>query len=365
MNDRFLELKFTKSFPDFLLRVDAAFSSGVTAIFGPSGSGKTTVLNCIAGLMTPDEGEINIEGRPLYSSSRKVHVPPERRRVGYVFQEPLLFPHLKVRDNIHYGFKLTPSERQRIEPAQLVELLELGPLMDRRPGNLSAGERQRVALARALATSPSLLILDEPLASLDMALRGRILRYLKSLHKEISIPMVFVSHSISEVLAIAQRVLVLSQGKQVALDETRRVLLEPTVQPLVETGSLENLLDVEVTERRRESGVIVTRLGDGPLHVSDPHPGEDAISEGDTISVAIRAGDIIVSVNRPEGISARNILPARITGVHRVEGRVVVYADCGVPMVVEVTPDAAASLSLRAGQDVYLIVKSSSIMVLN
>ena len=168
-----LELRVRKSFGDFALDCEARFGDGVTAIFGPSGSGKSTLLNSIAGLVRPDEGEMSFEGETLYSSEDGAHVPPEKRRFGYVFQDSALFPHMSVADNIHYGYKLTAREDRRIEPSQLVELLGLERLLGRGVGNLSGGERQRVALARALATSPRLLLLDEPLASLDGGLRGR------------------------------------------------------------------------------------------------------------------------------------------------------------------------------------------------
>ena len=273
MNDAFLDLKMSKKYPGFSLEIDASFSTGITAVFGPSGSGKTTILDCIAGLSTPDEGEVRLRARPLFSSSRKLNLRPEQRRVGYMFQESLLFPHYRVRENILYGFKLTPPERRKVELEQLVELLELGQLMERRPSNLSTGERQRVALARALATSPELLLMDEPLASLDIALRGRILRYLKDLHRELAIPMIYVSHSISEVLAIADSALVISHGRQLAFDEPRKVLLEPFVHSLVETGSLENLLDVEVVERSTGKRLAGAKIGrHPPLGAGDTRP---------------------------------------------------------------------------------------------
>ena len=362
MDNAFLKLSIQKRFPAFELKVDTVFPPGVTAIFGPSGSGKTTTLNCIAGLATPDSGEISIHGRTLFSSAKKVNLGPERRRMGYMFQDSLLFPHFRVRENIQYGYKLTPPERRRVEPEQLIELLELGPLLERRPVNLSAGERQRVALARALATSPELLLMDEPLGSLDMVLRGKILRYLKDLHRRLAIPMVYVSHSISEVLAIADTALVLSHGKQIAFDEPRRVLLEPYVHSLVGVGGLENLLDVEVVKHGSDDGLTSTKLGDGVLWISGV-PAD--IGSGDTISVAIRAGDIILAVELPQRISARNILKGRIQGIHRVDGSVLLYADVGAPLMVEITPDALDSLGLYEGQDVYLVIKSSSIMVLD
>ena len=357
-----MNLRMRKSYPGFNLEVDASFPGGVTAIFGPSGSGKTTILNCIAGLSTPDEGEIYLGDRPLYSSARRLNLRPERRRVGYMFQENFLFPHYSVWDNILYGFKLTPPELRRTEPEQLVALLELGPLLDRRPANLSTGERQRVALARALATSPDLLLMDEPLGSLDIALRGRILRYLRELRQELAIPMVYVSHSISEVLAIADRALVISHGKQLAFDEPRKVLLEPFVHSLVETGSLENLLDAEVVEYGSGNSLTGARIGDTVLWVSGV---PSHIEEGHTISIAISAGDIIVAVDRPQRISARNVLRGRIQAIHRLEHNVLLYADVGASLLVEITPEALEALELRDGQEVFLVIKSSSIVVLD
>ena len=376
MKDAFLDFRIRKNYPAFKLEVDVSFPAGVTAIFGPSGSGKTTMLNCIAGITTPDEGEINLRDRPLFSSSRKLNLPPERRRVGYMFQESLLFPHYRVRENILYGFKLTPPERRKVQPEQLVELLELGPLMERRPSNLSTGERQRVALARALATSPELLLMDEPLGSLDIALRGRILRYLKDVHSRLGIPMVYVSHSISEVLAIADRALIVSRGKQLAFDEPYKVLLQPYVHSLVETGGLENLLDVEVMEHGSGNSLTGARIGEAVLWIPGAPPGSQV---GDTISIAIRAGDIIVAVERPGRISARNILKGRIQGIHRVDSEVLLYTDVGAPpsfpekdgplrtgpLLVEITPEALDALELYEGQEVFLVIKSSSIMVLD
>ena len=362
MDNAFLNLIIHKRFPEFELKVDTVFTPGVTAIFGPSGSGKTTTLNCVAGLVTPDSGEIFLNGRPVFSSTKKVNLGPEQRRMGYMFQDSLLFPHLRVRENIQYGYKLTPLEYRRVEPEQLVELLELGPLLERRTANLSAGERQRVALARALATSPELLLMDEPLGSLDMVLRGKILRYLKDLHRSLSMPMIYVSHSISEVLAIADISLVLSHGKQIAFDEPRKVLLEPFVRSLVGVGGLENLLDVEVVDQGSNNSLTSTKLGDGLLWVSGA---PTDVRSGDIISVAIRAGDIILAVDLPQRISARNILKGRVQGIHRVENSVLLDTDVGVPLLVEITPDALDSLGLYEGQDVYLVIKSSSIMVLD
>ncbi len=362
MKETCLSLKVSKRYPDFSLEVDTSFPEGITAIFGPSGSGKTTILNCIAGITSPDDGEIRLHDRPLFSSSLGVSLPPEQRHVALMFQESLLFPHYRVYENILYGFKLTPPERRRIQPEHLVELLELGSLMERRPSSLSTGERQRVALARALATSPELLLMDEPLGALDIALRGRILRYLRDVHRELETPMVYVSHSISEVLAIADRALVISGGMQLAFDEPRKVLLEPYVHSLVELGSVENLLDAQVVEQGSDHSLADARIGDAVLRVTGVPLG---VGAGDTISIAISAADIIVAVDRPSRISARNILNARIQGIHQVGSNVLLYADAGAPFMVEITREALETLELREGQEVFLVIKSSSIVVLD
>ena len=364
MNDVFLELKVSKTYKGgFHLQVDAAFPSGVTAIFGPSGSGKTTLLSCIAGLDSPDEGEIWLDGTPLFSSKRKLNMRPDKRHIGYMFQENLLFPQYNVWENIQFGYKLTPLERRKIQPEQLVDLLEIESLLERHPQNLSTGERQRVALARALATSPELLLLDEPLSSLDIGLRGRVLRYLKDLHRRLDIPMVYVSHSISEVLAIADTALVVSNGRQIAFDAPHKVLMEPFVHSLVDAGSLENLLDLQIVETSSRDGLSCAKLGDDAvlwLPAVGPH-----IRSGDTISAAIRAGDIIVAVDRPNRISARNVLKGRVLGIHKVDSSMLLYADVGRILLVEVTLDALESLDLFEGQEVYLVIKSSSIAVLD
>ncbi len=362
MGEAFLNLQFRKSYPDFTLELDVSLSAGITAIFGPSGSGKSTTLNCIAGITKPDSGSVELWGRQLYSSGsrfRGINRPLEKRRVGYVFQDGLLFPHLRVRENILYGYHQTPKNRRHLQPNKLVEMLELEPLLLRMPSTLSGGERQRVVLARAMAASPEILLLDEPLASLDMPFRGRILRHLKAIHRDTGIPMVYVSHTLSEVMVLAQQALVLSDGKQVALDTPNKVLHQAPVLPLVDPAHLETLLEGRVVAHHPGSGTTEAVFGGFTLWL--PTVDRD---KGDPITVSVAASDVMVAAEVPTRLSARNVLKATVSALDRVGDMVMVTADAGSPLLVEVTPEAASALELQPGSEVYLVLKTSSIVVL-
>ncbi len=360
MNNTLATFRIVKRFPEFALECEAALDFGVTAIFGPSGSGKSTLLNCIAGLVRPDEGEIAALGETLFSSSKRRSVAPEKRRFGYVFQDSALFPHMSVRDNIYYGYKLTPREHRKTEPDQLVELLRLSHLMDRGVRFLSGGERQCVALARALATSPRLLLLDEPLASLDANLRGVIIGYLKRVWRELQTPMLYVSHSISEVMALAHNTLVLLDGSPVVYGSTMQVLASAEMAGIADYATLENIVEAEVISARDTDGTATLRVGDAALIA--PEVFSDA---GESVVVSIRAGDIILTLDVPERISTRNVISAVVEELHVLGPRVLVYAGIGIRLVVEVTPSAMRELGLHVGQRVHLIIKTNSILIMD
>ncbi len=354
-----LRFDIAKRLGSFELRCSATFGRGITAVFGPSGSGKTTLLNCVAGLARPDHGEIEVLGQAVYSSSKEVGIPPERRGVGYVFQDSALFPHLSVGDNIRYGHRLTREARRTVSMERVVGLLQLEELMGRDVSELSGGERQRVALARALAPSPRLLLLDEPISSLDLAFRGLILRYLKQVRDELGIPMVYVSHSISEVMAVADDVLVLSGGVQVTQGPPSTVLSDPQLGRLADYAALENLIDMDVVVRR-EDGLQV-ELGAEGLRLLAP---EVEAPPGERVTISIRASDILVALDVPSRISAQNAVPGVVEEIHSHGPRVVVFVNAGVRMMAEITPDALGSLGLAEGDRVYLVIKSTSIVAL-
>ena len=360
MREKLISFRVVKRYPGFSLDCQAEFESGITAIFGPSGGGKTTLLNCIAGLVSPDEGEIHVLGETFYSSERNTRVPAEKRRLGYVFQDSALFPHMSVWNNLRYGYRSTPVHRRSIELDQLVEIFQLRKLLERGVAGLSGGERQKVALARALATSPSLLLLDEPLASLDVTFRGIIIRYLKRIWRELGIPMLYVSHSISEVMALADNMLVLADGGRVAEGRPAQVLVQPGVGAIADYATFENLLEAEVLDRSDDDGLATLKVGAARLRVPDVES-----EPGDAVTVSIAAGDIIIALEVPSKISAQNVLSGTVEEVNVVGSRVLVYVDVGQRLVVEITRGALRDLGIRPAQQVYLIVKSSSIMVLD
>ena len=204
--------------------------SGVTALFGPSGAGKTSVVNMVAGLMRPDAGRIAINGQSLFDSARGIDLPPEKRRIGYVFQDGRLLPHLSVRSNLVYGLHRTPADRRFVQFDPVVELLGIGHLLGRRPAKLSGGEKQRVAIGRALLTSPALLLMDEPLASLDAARKDEVLPFIMRLGKEFSIPVLYVSHALDEIVALATYLVMLDNGRVLAAGELQVLMDRPDLQ---------------------------------------------------------------------------------------------------------------------------------------
>ena len=360
MNEPLLEFDISKRYPGFILNCQATFGHGVTGIFGTSGSGKSTLLNCIAGLIDPSEGTIRLGERTIYDSRTGHRTPPNKRRFGYLFQDSALFPHLSVLDNILYGYNLTPENLRHTQPDQLIDLLRIGHLADRRTANLSGGEKQRVALARALATSPELLLLDEPLSSLDTGFKGVIMEYLKQVRRDLGTSMIYVSHSISEVVALADDVIVLASGKKIAQGNPASILAHPEVTSLSDYATLENYLEAEVIEAADSDSLSHLKIGNAVFVAP-----RISRKKGDLLMVSIGAGDIIIALEPPPMLSARNVVRARIEEVHRIEGTVLLFVDIGERLIVEVTPGALKDLGLEAGREVYLIIKTNSIVPLD
>ncbi|MBI5580998.1 MAG: molybdenum ABC transporter ATP-binding protein [Deltaproteobacteria bacterium] len=222
-------------------RVDAAFrtqNAGITALFGPSGAGKTSVINMVAGLSRPDKGRIVVEDRVLFDSDRGIEQPPEKRSIGYIFQDGRLFPHLTVRGNLTYGMKLTPHRRRYIGLDQAVDLLDIERLLDRRPAKLSGGEKQRVAIGRALLTSPRLLLMDEPLSSLDEARKEEVLPFIAKLPRAFLIPILYVTHSVNEIQRLADTLVLMKAGKSIAAGDIHEMMNRIECQSIIRSDAV-------------------------------------------------------------------------------------------------------------------------------
>jgi molybdate transport system ATP-binding protein len=341
----------------FALRVDLRLGAGVTALMGPSGAGKTSLLEAIAGLRRKTRGRITLDGTVWLDSTTGAMLPPEKRRVGYVPQDAGLFPHLTVSGNVRFGARREPAAA-----ASAIDTLEIATLLERYPASLSGGERQRVALARALATRPRLLLLDEPLASLDVALRERILPYLVRIREEWRVPCVYVTHNVGEAVAIAERLVLLRDGAVESVGAPIDLLGAPGVAREAE-GGIENLITGRIAAHDKEGGVTRVALPGG-LSVSIPLAPERA--PGSTATLAIRAEDVVVAVEPVRGLSARNVYPARVTAVERTGTDMTLRCSLTDIMpeavwLARVTPAAVAALALRPGADVWLAVKSHSV----
>ncbi len=347
-----LTLCVHKQLAEFTLEVNVTCAHPVTAIFGPSGAGKTTLLNFVSGLMRPDGGEISMDDTTLFHAEKGIDLPPEKRRIGHVFQDDLLFPHMSARQNLLYGYRfLNPSER-KFHPDAIVDLLELNALLDRPSGLLSGGERRRVALGRAILTSPRLLIMDEPLAALDQDLKDRIMPYLRHIRTDLGIPMLYVSHAVGEILQLTGQVIVLSRGQVLAHGDFFSIAHQPKILPLLKAHGFENVLPVEVLASNR------VQYRDQILHI--PPCGR---APGTRIFIGIRANDIILCRQRPAGLSIRNALCGRILDIIETQGRRLVYIDVGKRIAAEVTPEAIDELALRIRDKVVCLVKTHAIRI--
>jgi molybdate transport system ATP-binding protein len=337
--------------------LDASFetSGRLTALFGPSGSGKTSLVNLIGGLLRPDEGRIAADGRVLVDTARGVFVPKHRRRIGYVFQDARLFPHMTVSQNLRFGRFFTPASERYADWDGVVDLLGIGHLLDRKPNSLSGGEKQRVAIGRALLASPKLILMDEPLASLDDRRKAEIMPYIERLRDETKIPIVYVSHSVAEVARLATDMVVLDGGKVTAAGPTSEILQRLDLLPEEERGEGGAVLDMRVTSRDEAFGMSTLVSTAGEIHVA----GLDA-APGSTVRVRIRARDVIIATERPRGISALNILPGKIAGVASGNGHFAdVSIDCNGEIIsARITRQSAEMLGLAHGLPVFAVVKS-------
>lgn len=346
----------------FTLDIDVSFESQVTSIFGPSGAGKTSLLDAIAGLREVLSGEIEVNGRTLFSSSRGIDLSAQERAIGYVPQEAALFPHLSVRKNILFGSRRRGG-RSRLADIRfdhVTSLLEISHLLDRPVTSLSGGESQRVALARAILSRPLLLLLDEPLASLDVGLKERILPYLRRVRDEFSIPMIYVTHDPIEVLSLADWVIMIEKGRLVTQGGPRDVLTSVSVLPHLPEHPVENVFNARLEESDHKGGRSRVRLESGQELFIPLVPGPLQRP----LQIRVRGDDILVATKRPEGISAGNVLVGKIAQIKNIEGESILRVQSADTFNVRLTPSAIDRLRLEEGMEVFLVIKARACLVL-
>ena len=353
-----IEARFRLAHPGFALDVALQLPGrGVSALFGHSGSGKTSCLRCFAGLERPAEGYLRVNGELWQDSAQGIFVPPHKRALGYVFQEANLFSHLSVRRNLEFGLKRIPAHQRQIPLAQAVELLGIGHLLQRLPDKLSGGERQRVGIARALLTSPRLLLLDEPLAALDLKRKQEVLPYLERLHEELEIPVIYVSHSPDEVARLADHLVLLEEGQVTASGPLKETLLRADL-PFVQGEDAEAVVEGRVSGHDGAYGLLSIQLPGSASALRLPHA---PLPLQHAVRVKIKARDVSLSLQQAEGSSMLNLLPVQVLDWLAAEGQahVLVRLQLGdEQLLARITRYSLDQLGLYPGLRLWAQIKS-------
>ena len=353
-----LEVRMTHRFADVALDIGFAADQGITALFGQSGAGKTTLVNAVAGLLRPDTGRITLEGETLFDSATGAWVPPHRRRLGYVFQDARLFPHLSVAQNLGFGTRYAPNDAPGPGLDDVVGLLGLERLLDRAPGTLSGGEKQRVALGRALLCRPRMLLMDEPLASLDGPRKQEILPYLERLRDgPLGLPILYVSHAVDEIARLADTLIVLRAGRVARAGPVHEVMADPAAVPLLGVREAGAVIEAEVIGHAPD-GLSQLRFSGGTLEL----PGVRA-EVGARVRLRVLAQDVMISLERPRGLSAINVIPATVEAVHQGDGPGVAIAlrAGNDRLLARITARAMGDLGIAPGLQCFAILKATSV----
>ncbi|WP_277374930.1 molybdenum ABC transporter ATP-binding protein [Pseudomonas sp. AA-38] len=359
-DDGRIRAHFLVQHPGFRLDVNLDLPArGVSALFGHSGSGKTSCLRCFAGLDRPQQGYLQVAGECWQDSERGFFLPAHQRAIGYVFQDANLFPHLNVRRNLEYGQKRIPAAQRKVALDQALELLGIGHLLERLPSALSGGERQRVGIARALVTSPRLLLMDEPLASLDLKRKQEVLPYLQRLHEELDIPVIYVSHAPDEVARLADHLVLLDEGRVRASGPLKELLLRADL-PFASEDDAEAVIDGQVCAHDARYGLLHLRLPGSEATLLLPH---GPLLQGKTVRVKIKARDVSLGLNRAEGSSLLNLLPAQVESWQVLDTQVLLTLRIGDQhLLARITRYSFEQLGIHDGQALWAQIKSVSLL---
>ena len=344
-----LEVDIEKQNGSFHFSASFALSASRCGIFGPSGSGKSTLMHLLAGLHNPDRGTIRLGGQTLFDSSNGINRAPEQRRIGVVFQHAHLFPHMDVKRNLYYGWKRTSTVKRRITPEALIEVLNLGHLLNRGISKLSGGERQRVALGRTVLACPQLILMDEPLTGLDEELKYQVIPYLKKVFAEFDIPLLFISHSLREMRLMTDEVLVFREGRLQG-----KMATEELARSIMATGGTGYANMLELGTPRPAGDLWAYRWSDTELILTEP-------AESDKNHFELDARDIVLFKRHPVATSARNLLSCRVVGIFGINNRVGVELLCGKSrLIAQIVPDSVRELGIVEGIEVVAMIKASS-----
>jgi molybdate transport system ATP-binding protein len=360
-----IDLSIRLELASFTLEVELALGGRATAVLGPSGSGKTSLLEIIAGLRRNAQGRVMLDGVLFLDSQRRFWLPPEHRHVGYVPQEPALFPHLDVAGNIRYAVRSTSAESDR-HVNETISLLEIDALLPRYSRTLSGGEAQRVALARALVARPRLLLLDEPLAALDVELRSRILPYLMRVRDEAKIPMIYVTHHVGEALVLADDAVVLRGGRVEATGSVHNVLTPKLVTAVRGDATFENVVPGVVTDVDGETGTVtLAPLAPSSLSERKPLtltvPGGAGVRPGRPETYRVASEDVLLLRGAPAGISARNVFAGQVIGIEAIGTDVLVRLEAGaLEWRALITRTAVRELEMTVGSELFIAIKTHS-----
>jgi molybdate transport system ATP-binding protein len=365
-----LSVNMAKKLGVFNINIETRFDAPITGVFGPSGAGKSTLLQIVTGLMRPDKGRIVLDDEVLFDSNLGVHVPAHRRRIGLMFQDDRLFPHYSVRRNLEYGYRRIPSRTRRFHPNDVIELLEIGPLLERRTCQLSGGEKQRIALGRAILGSPRMLLLDEPLSALDARLKEQILPFLQRACMELAIPAVIISHQLEDILSLTDHLLLLDAGRKLKQGPYRELLTDRDALVAMHHQGLMNVLPLLCINYLHREGMSVYQPAYPPSHKAATGaraikgPLEESFHIGQPVQVMLRPQDIALALAPVEYISMQNQLPGCVERVIVMKGRTMCLVNAGLPLLVEITHLSQRDFDIHVGQRVWCLFKAQSLRVM-
>ncbi len=353
-----IKAHFQINFPSFHLDTDLEVpAKGVTVIFGPSGCGKTTFLKCIAGLIRSPNGYFQLGEETWQDETKNIFLPVHEREIGMVFQEARLFSHISVESNLKYGLKRIPISERRVTWEQIINIMDLGPLLKRSPQKLSGGEQQRVAIGRALLTSPKILLMDEPLANLDTTRKLEIIPFLTKLKEELGIPIFYVSHSLNEVLQIMDTLVLIGNGKIIACGPANQVMAQTNLPQTASFNFRGSILETKVVDHDTEFNLTRVQFRNHFLYIP-----QQPFSPGQTLRLHVLAKDISIHLNPPQGpTSVLNILSGTVLEIGMVDSKessVEIKLNVGEPILATITRKSLHHLGLKIGQRVYLYFKA-------